>query len=136
MTDNPFDAIRRITERIKQIADELDLELVNIAFMPEDADEHFPNDRNVVSAFFHIKPEAVKSVMEIEKEQLDEDFESILGGITVEEDEEGNVVLGGVSAEQPEEEVEEEVTEEEQKLLDRQAEAQEKLMKWARGQDE
>lgn len=127
---NPFDDMRLLVERIQKIADDLDLELVNIAFIPEESDDLYPNPRNMVSAFFGIKPEAVKSVADIEKEKLDTTFAGILEGITVEEDKEGNVILGSTSNEE-----EEDISEEEKRVQRQQQDAQKRLRSWIAGQD-
>jgi len=72
MTDNPFEAMRLLTKRIKEIAEKLELSILNINFVPEDG------AGDVVNIFFSIEADAVKTEAEREVDATSAEFDNIM----------------------------------------------------------
>lgn len=127
MSENPFEAIRKLGARMEQIAKDLDLELVQYALVPD------KDGTNNLSAIFHITPEAVKTAAEIEQDQTDDLFADLIGGLELGTDEEGNIVLEGPDTETEAQE-KAEVDEKERARLEREEQAKKNMQKWIKGE--
>lgn len=78
MSADPMDDLRRLTERLRQEASALGLELSQCAFIPHPTG----SGPDVVQAAFLIKPEAVIEPEPVDPDQarVDEEFEALMGG--------------------------------------------------------
>ena len=117
MSQNPYDALRRLRDRMQQLAEAIDLDVINVMFHPDE------DGVDRVSVLFEITPEAVKSSAEIEQEAFDEAFEDL-----------------AVAFEGPDSEAIDAERQEEERLKAqtkaKEEEAKAKMREWIKGQDE
>jgi hypothetical protein len=85
-----MDDIKLLMKRVAAEVTSLGVELVRFVVIPND--EGGPDH---IACSFEVRPEAVKSTDELNSERLENDFFSILGGMTAEESDDGSVVLSG-----------------------------------------
>ncbi len=88
MTENPFEAMRLLTQRIEEIAIKLNLEIISINFIPEEGARNGNND--VINIFFSIESNAIKTEAEREVDSTRSAFDDIMGSLELgPEDDEG-----------------------------------------------
>jgi hypothetical protein len=68
---NPFDALNKLKKRIEEMGDDHRLETHNVAFYPEDG-------QDIVYVTFEINSETLKTDEDLEAEEFDAIFDSIV----------------------------------------------------------
>jgi len=72
--NNPVNKVKDLRKRVSEEAEKLGLAIHNFALIPGDDHEH-----DIVQVVFTISAEAIESESETEKRQTDEAFEALMG---------------------------------------------------------
>lgn len=84
---SPFDALRLLTDRVRQELDKIGLSMVAAQFIPaEDGSDH-------MMIVAHIEQDTFKTPEELEKERTDADFSALVGDLTFDLSNEAEPVL-------------------------------------------